>query len=387
MLVGEHDPVGMEKFYELAIAGLVLVYSHCVVLEYQRLMDRILARLHEKLYHSLPDVPTIKNIAIFAPSVNKLVAKAVARSLIQPLTFDYRPYMQHAADDEDFSTAVGTAVHDLLERRIATGEDYYSQKSPNRLVKWSNQYYRRRAERASRLSQKDQVDVIRGAKPVPTTTTARAESTKHKNMRKARKSKRTGAHAGELLKADDAPEINTASSEPTLKIAVESNQDPAASSKADTATHPKEKRVNKPRCYVCKERGHTKRDCLKHNNGIVISYNTTATATTATTPAIITGEFIDHRPVEAENKVTKRTHRPPPVCFACNEEGHIARKCPAPPTAYIHGKAASPYSATGILSDITNQRRSNYARNKNQRRAKAERIYYAPIVDKGNVEW
>jgi hypothetical protein len=387
MLAGEHDPVGMEKFEELAIAGLVLVYSHCVVLEYQSLMDSILARLHEKLYHSLPDVPTIKNIAIFAPSVNQLVAKAVARSLLQPLTFDYGPYMQHAANDEDFSTAVGTAVHDLLERRITTGETYYSQKSLNRFVKWSNEYYQRRAERASRLPQKDQVEVIRGAELVPTTTTARAESMKHKNIRKARKSKKMGAHAGELLKADDAPEVKTASSEPTLKIVIESKQNPAASSKGDTATNLKGKRMNKPRCYVCKERGHTKRDCLKHTNDIVTSYTTTATATTTTTPATITGELTDHRPVEAEKKVARRAHRPPPVCFACNEEGHIARKCPAPPAAYIHERAASPNSATGILSDITNQRRSNYARNKNQRRAKAERIYYAPIVDKGNVEW
>jgi hypothetical protein len=47
-------------------------------------MDRILTRLREKLYDTLPEVPTIRNIAIIAPSANTLIVKAIARVFVQP---------------------------------------------------------------------------------------------------------------------------------------------------------------------------------------------------------------------------------------------------------------------------------------------------------------
>jgi hypothetical protein len=47
-------------------------------------MGRILARLRKKLYDTLAEVPTIRSIAIIAPSADPLMVKAIARVFVQP---------------------------------------------------------------------------------------------------------------------------------------------------------------------------------------------------------------------------------------------------------------------------------------------------------------
>jgi hypothetical protein len=378
MLVGENDPEGLEKFDDLAIADLVLVYSHCAVLEYQPLMDRILARLHKKLFYSLPDVPTIKNIAIFAPSVNKLVAKAIARIIVQPLMFDYGPYMQHAAEDDEFSSSVSAEVEDMLQRRIATGLEYYAK----------NVKHRRNAQRTRISPAKTQVTVAQDVEHVVLSPESKGPlKKKSRKPRKPRKSKKVIPQAESTPKAAELPENNAAPVE-SAQIDCEPNTTTEAPAENRMSMHTKPNRVSKPYCYACRKRGHRRRDCpSKHQDG------------TANGPAIITVNPVstDHDEVVAENiveptkeekkKAMKRSARAPPVCFACNEEGHVVRNCPTPPAAYIQEKAVSMSSANGVLGDIINQPRSSYARNKTQRRAKAERIHYAPITDSGNAEW
>jgi hypothetical protein len=385
MLAGEKDPEGLDKFDDLAIADLVLIYSHCTVLEYQPLMDRILARLHEKLFYSLPDVPTIKNIAIFAPSVNKLVAKAVARIMVQPLTFDYEPYMQHATEDDDFSSLVGAVVKDMLHRRIAAGIKYYIKEDANRYVKWSNEYYRHNAQRTRGAPAKTQLKVAQDVEHV-----APAPKTKEplkKKSRKPRKAKQV------IVQPEDSPKTaeiheNDAAPANSTQIDFEPNVATETPVKNGKSKRTKSNRVSKPYCHACRERGHRERDCSSKlqkstvDGPVIMTVNPVSKAQDEAV-----AQTIVESTKEEKKKLTKRSACAPLVCFACNEEGHIARNCPAPPTAYIQKKAASTWSANLVLGDRTNESRSSYARNKNQRRAKAERVHYAPIVNNGNIEW
>jgi hypothetical protein len=384
MLAGENDPEGLDKFDDLAIADLVLIYSHCAVLEYQPLMDRILARLHEKLFYSLPDVPTIKNIAIFAPSVNKLVAKAVARIMLQPLTFDYEPYMQHATEDDDFSSLVGAVVKDMLHRRIAAGIKYYIKEDANRYVKWSNEHYRHNAQRTRGAPAKTQLKVAQDVEHV-----APAPETKEplkKKSRKPRKAKQV------IVQPEDSPKTaeiheNDAAPANSTQIDFEPNVATETPVENGKSKRTKSNRVSKPYCHACRKRGHRERDCPSKlqkstfDGPVIMTVNPVSTAQDEAV-----AQTIVESTKEEKKKLTKRSACAPFVCFACNEEGHIARNCPAPPAAYIQKMAASTSSANPVLGDRTNQSRSSYARNKNQRRAKAERIHYAPIVDSGNIE-
>ncbi|KAF2798745.1 hypothetical protein K505DRAFT_371478 [Melanomma pulvis-pyrius CBS 109.77] len=381
MLAGGSDPDGLEKLDDLPIADLVVMYSHCVVLEYQQLMDRILALLHEKLYHSLPDVSTIKNIAIFAPSINKLAAKAVARILVQPLEFDYGPYMAHATNDDDFSTAIGLAVQDMLKRRIVTGVEYYNSDRPNRYVTWSTQYYRKRAQRTSPPpeSKKTQPST-KDTQPV--TPIAPTEGNKQKKSQKPKRATKSLAPSkvDETLKDDKSPHKPTT----TLLDAGDSNSDPKAHVGDGTTIRPTQKYRKKPRCYTCKERGHTQHHCTNHISKDSVAQDTT---TVPATPIKKTpDESTSKKLVDAIKEVTKKPVRPPPVCYACNDEGHIARNCPAPPAAYLQGAQTS--NKNGVMEDITSQARTSafHGRNKFYRRAKAERVHYDSIVVVGNGE-
>ncbi|KAF1961995.1 hypothetical protein CC80DRAFT_531748 [Byssothecium circinans] len=66
----------------------------------------------------------------------------------------------------------------------------------------------------------------------------------------------------------------------------------------------------------------------------------TANGVTHSEQANATNKMKDTSAPPVENgtpKINKsaRPPRPPPVCFACNDVGHIARNCPAPPAAYL----------------------------------------------------
>ncbi|KAF2713029.1 hypothetical protein K504DRAFT_530099 [Pleomassaria siparia CBS 279.74] len=326
MLAGETDPDDQTKFEDLNIAELVIIYSHCVVLEYPGLMDRILLRLREKLFNALPDVSTIKNINTFAPVMNDMVAHAVGRVMVQPLIFAYGPYEKHVAEDQDFATLVGSAVDKILEQRIQAGIRYYNQPQPNRHVDWSNRYYLRKTAQAATETRKHKQQVAGIAKS--TTFVSENSLEVGKKLRNGKK---------------------------------------------------------KPFCYKCQTRGHWVRDCAQSKAGVTQDLRATGVPVNAPPQAEPSAETREL--VRAIKEVTRAT-RAPIVCYACNDEGHIARNCPTPPAAYTQARTF--FKDNKVLGDMTaqDQTRANIAagRKMNYRRAKSERTSHGTIAIMGNGE-
>ena len=335
MLASEKNPEGLQSFEELDIAELVMMYSICVSLGYQQLMDQIFTRLNHLFKNRLLDVTSIKNIAIHAPSCNKVVANAVARMLIRPLVYNYEAWVAHAANDEGFRDNVEAEVQEMLKKRIEIGKDFYSKSRHNSIVSWSTQYY---------------LDRARARTPI-------------KKQIKRRK--------------PSGPLANS-----KTKNVVSLNAQP----KNDTAVQPKPKRKNNPRCYRCKDRGHVKQDCPDRNKHEAQAAQAAPVTTTPSTqkqePSATEAPLQAHTPTKADQliesikKVIKKTGRPLPVCYACNDEGHIARNCPNPPVAYLEAMKHS-HRSDRVLQNATSQySHVSYGWNKNYRRARAERVNY-----------
>jgi hypothetical protein len=62
--------------------------------------------------------------------------------------------MKHALEDAEFFTALGFTVHDMPRQQIANSVEYYSKDTPSRFVKWSNDYYQRKALHSMRFDRK-----------------------------------------------------------------------------------------------------------------------------------------------------------------------------------------------------------------------------------------
>jgi hypothetical protein len=62
--------------------------------------------------------------------------------------------MKHALEDAEFFTALGFTVHHVLRQQIANRLGYYPKDTPSRVVKSSNDYYRRKTQHSMRFDRK-----------------------------------------------------------------------------------------------------------------------------------------------------------------------------------------------------------------------------------------
>ncbi|PVI04028.1 hypothetical protein DM02DRAFT_519581 [Periconia macrospinosa] len=125
MAAGEDDRECVIKLKDLSVSDLCDLYQHAKYLQYESLMDRIHDLVRGRIPYGLSKT-AIQKIYSNIPELSKSVVSHVAQLVVNPMAFNYQPYMELAIEDEDFNRDLKDEVHQTLTRLIKRGEDYYA---------------------------------------------------------------------------------------------------------------------------------------------------------------------------------------------------------------------------------------------------------------------
>lgn len=338
MLGGEKDTDCQSKLDDLSIPQLIDLYDHATYLEYQSLADRVIGYLRSRFRQVLPNVNSIQRINLVIPSLTDYVIKLIADVMTKPLVFDYTAYMTHAEEDADFRIALEESIHQTLDHRVILSEKYYNGPNPNRYLRESNDYYLKVAAQRSVAEPNvnengDIMDAKKPRKPRRSRKAKRAPPQTENNgippkpvvkLPIAADTKKPTSASAEEGPLERKPRQKRRLRKPTKNTVETASVD--ASQAAEPTTSPadqpeakkqnrKEKFKSRQNCFRCGEKGHIARDCsVTLDEGIAPSMNTDGTAIRA-------GESVTTK------EVSKKRTRRLPVCFNCSETGHTARNC------------------------------------------------------------
>ena len=299
MRAGEKDAEDQETFETLAFDNLVLLYTHSAFLQYQHLMDRIVGRLKGKYYDALPSVDDLKTFSAFVPPLYDYAINVLAHEMVNPWTCNYSSYVELANADQTFSDALGAAIQKLLVHRIKVGTEYY-ERTANRQVAWSTQYYEKAGKNGPSIKQdkkkqgKSKPNVKLPVAPDSKPQDPFALKEKKRRTRKPKTKKPTGESEG-------------------IEAIQDVSSGEAKKSNAPPATHQKKTKRSAAVCYNCNEEGHLSRDCTTEKK--------------SKRPAPICYNCNEEGHLSRDCTVEKKVKRPLPVCYNCNVEGHLARDC------------------------------------------------------------
>ncbi|KAF1958117.1 hypothetical protein CC80DRAFT_591903 [Byssothecium circinans] len=305
MLCGEKDTECHVTLEKLSPADLCKLYYHAKYVEYTALERRIFGLVRAGLREDFPTPATIRNVYEIVPELVKELLPIITDIFLEPLVFDYGPYIGVAEQHAGF----GKDLDQLMKKRLAglklRGEKYYE-----RIRQIESRRPRQNTESTAAVGNQGVVPSnsqdSRGQKTEALNPVAPETETNPKrrnNKRGARKVKETETAAG---KAKDS----TSQEKGTVPIPKKTeNSNPSRKEKA---------KARRPVCFACNGIGHLARQC---------------TTDVEDTPAPASTNTEVPKPTEtpaATKPKAKQTARPPQVCFNCDTEGHIARNCPAP---------------------------------------------------------
>ncbi|EFQ94956.1 hypothetical protein PTT_07202 [Pyrenophora teres f. teres 0-1] len=264
MQAGQRDPQGLETFESLNSDVLVLLYKHCVSLEYALLQHRIYHRLKGSLIESLPTIQEVEQYQTAIPLLYQYAVQIIAVEMINPWTCDYTAYQELTETNEAYGKDLDEAIQKLLTTAIKRGKEYYAcTKNPE--VIWSKKY--KDAVSAGKKPPKEPNLGKFTKNPVPSQAPGLFNNTKTEPRGAAR----------------NTPAIQGAKSQVPFMCY-------KCRGEGHLARNCTVKLEPKPAiCYKCHEAGHIARKCTK------------------VPPAPIT--------------------KKPFTCYNCGESGHMAREC------------------------------------------------------------
>lgn len=268
MRSGEAGAAGEDAFETLTFDNLVLLYTHSAFLQYQALMDKVVARLKGKYHTSLPSIDDLKTFAAFVPLMFEYAVGVLAHEMVNPWACNYTAYTQLADDNQEISDALGAAMEKLIAHRVEVGEEYYA-RTLNRQVAWSKEYL---------------ANVGKGG----------GASTKYLEPNPKKLNSVSSSPQSKSKNFKTAPAFDGSKS--TLKAPLNRS---AANKQAI--------------CYYCGGAGHQARNCpIKTKQESVVSEPAGTPASSKT----------------ARNAKPKAAF----ICYNCGEDGHMSRDCPAEQT-------------------------------------------------------